>query len=95
MLARLVTIGTEIGFVETDDFERRMEEVKGDPAKARQLASLLAYQDMAHGQKTSDVTRDNTYTMQVLYRMGYSWDYTSWDYIDRFLKAINGMGFFD
>ena len=50
---------------------------------------------MAHGRKTSDVTRQNIYTMQVLYRLGYRWSHTTWDYIDRFLKAIAGMGFFD
>ena len=72
-----------------------MEEAKSNPDKSRILSSLLAYQDMAHGQKTSDVARQNIYTMQVLYRLGYRWSMTSWDYIDRFLNAIASLGFFD
>lgn len=95
VLSELKCVGEGVEFVDGEEFARRMELAKEDPDKARELSSLLAYQDMAHGRKTSDVTRQNIYTMQVLYRMGYSWSHTTWDYIDRFLKAIAGMGFFD
>ena len=95
VLSELECVGDGVEFVDGDEFARRMEIAKEDPEKARQLSSLLAYQDMAHGRKTSDVTRQNIYTMQVLYRLGYRWSHTTWDYIDRFLKAIAGMGFFD
>ena len=56
---------------------------------------LLAYKDMAHGQKTADVQRDNDYTTQVLYRLGFDWSPTSWDYVERMLTAIGGFGFFE
>lgn len=95
VLSELECVGDGVEFVDGEEFARRMEVAKEDPEKARQLSSLLAYQDMAHGRKTSDVTRQNIYTMQVLYRLGYRWSHTTWDYIDRFLKAIAGMGFFD
>ena len=72
-----------------------MDKAKADPQKAKQLSSLLAYQDMAHGQKTTDVSRDNNYTIQVLYRLGFSWSPTSWDYVERMLTAIGGFGFFE
>lgn len=95
VLSELKYVGDGVEFVNGDEFARRMELAKEDPDKARQLSSLLAYQDMAHGHKTADVARQNNYTMQVLYRLGYQWSHTTWDYIDRFLKAIAGMGFFD
>ena len=95
VLSELKYVGDGVEFVNGDEFARRMELAKEDPDKARQLSSLLAYQDMAHGHKTADVARQNNYTMQVLYRLGYQWSLTTWDYIDRFLKAIAGMGFFD
>ena len=60
-----------------EEFAEAMEAAKADPQKARQMASLLAYQDMAHGQKTTDVNRDNDYTTQVLYRLGFAWSPTS------------------
>ena len=71
------------------------DELSNDPLKAKTLSSLLAYQDMAHGMKVSDVAVNNPYTSQVLYRMGFKWSPTTWDYVDRMLSAISGLGCFD
>ncbi len=95
VLMGLTAVGDGIRFVEQEDFAEAMEQAKNDAQKARQMASLLAYQDMAHGQKTTDVARDNDYTTQVLYRLGFSWSPTSWDYVERMLEALGGFGFFD
>ncbi|MBQ2495969.1 MAG: AMP-binding protein, partial [Prevotella sp.] len=95
VLMGLTTVGEGIRFVEQEEFATVMEEAKEDPQKAKQMSSLLAYQDMAHGQKTTDVKRDNDYTTQVLYRLGFSWSPTSWDYVERMLTAIGGFGFFE
>ena len=95
VLKALEPITRGIRFVEMEEFENAMEQAKNDPAKAQILASLLAYENMAHGQKTSDVKRSNDYTTQVLFRLGFSWSTTSMDYVERMLKAIAGLGFFD
>jgi len=95
VLTGLSAVGDGIRFVEQEDFAEAMEAAKDDPRKASQLSSLLAYQDMAHGQKTTDVNRDNDYTTQVLYRLGFAWSPTSWDYVERMLTAIGGFGFFE
>ena len=95
VLMGLKSVGDGIRFVEQDAFAEVMEQAKNDPQKARQLSSLLAYQDMAHGQKTADVKRDNDYTTQVLYRLGFEFSPTSWDYVERMLTAISGFGFFE
>ena len=95
VLMGLKSVGEGIQFVEQDAFAEAMEQAKNDPQKARQLSSLLAYQDMAHGQKTADVKRDNDYTTQVLYRLGFEFSPTSWDYVERMLTAISGFGFFE
>ena len=95
VLMGLDTVGDGVRFVEQEEFEAAMEEAKSNPQKARQMSSLLAYQDMAHGQKTADVKRDNNYTTQVLYRLGFAWSPTSWDYVERMLTAIGTLGFFD
>ena len=81
--------------VETEVFNEAMETAKQDPEKAKRLSSLLAYQDMAHGQKAVMISPDNQYTTQVLYRLGFHWSSTSWDYVDQMLKAIAGFGYFD
>ena len=95
VLTGLSTVSEGIRFVEQEEFAEAMEQAKEDPQKAKQMSSLLAYQDMAHGQKTTDVKRDNDYTTQVLYRLGFSWSPTSWDYVERMLTAIGGFGFFE
>ena len=95
VLMGLKSVGDGIRFVEQDAFAEAMEQAKNDPQKARQLSSLLAYQDKADGQKTADVKRDNDYTTQVLYRLGFAFSPTSWDYVERMLTAIGGFGFFE
>ncbi|HAP49748.1 MAG TPA: hypothetical protein DCQ56_00790 [Porphyromonadaceae bacterium] len=95
VLEGLTSVGKGVRFVEQEEFNDNMEKAKADPAKAKLLSSLLAYQDMAHGQRTTDVARDNDLTTQVLYRLGYVWSPTSWDYVERMLTAIGGLGFFD
>ena len=95
VLMGLLKVGNGVRFVEQEEFAQAMEQAKDDPQMAKQMASLLAYQDMAHGQKTTDVSRDNDYTTQVLYRLGFAWSPTSWDYVERMLTAISALGFFD
>ena len=95
VLTGLSSIGEGIRFVEQEQFQQALDEAGNDPQKAKQLSALLAYQDAAHGQKTSDVKRENDYTTQVLYRLGFSWSPTSWDYVERMFAAIGGFGFFD
>ena len=75
--------------------EEALEEAKQNPEKAKILSSMLAYQNMAHGQKIFSVGKSNKYTMQVLYRMGFRWPVTSLDYMKRFINALRGLGFFD
>jgi amino acid adenylation domain-containing protein len=95
VLTGLLSVGDGVRFVEQEEFAAAMDLAKEDPQKAKQMSSLLAYQDMAHGQKTTDVKRDNDYTTQVLYRLDFAWSPTSWDYVERMLTAISSLGFFD
>ena len=88
-------IGLHSQATETEEYEKALEEAKQNPEKAKILSSMLAYQNMAHGQKIFSVGKSNKYTMQVLYRMGFHWPVTSLDYMKRFLNALRGLGFFD
>ena len=95
ILTQLGDITGGVRFVEPDEFERVMEEAQNDPQKAKHMSSLLAYKDMAHGQKSALVDRQNNYTSQVLHRLGFYWSTTSWDYDQQMLQAIAGFGFFE
>ncbi|MGN1195437.1 MAG: amino acid adenylation domain-containing protein, partial [Acutalibacteraceae bacterium] len=80
---------------ETDEFEKALETAQQDPEKAKILSSMIAYQNLAHGQQVYTVEKNNKYTMQVLYRMGFRWPETSHDYMKRFIKVLKDLGFFD
>jgi thioester reductase-like protein len=95
VLAELGKIGEAPRQVETEAFGEALEAAKQDPEKAKRLSSLIAYQDMAHGQKAVMIPADNQYTSQVLYRLGFHWSSTSWDYVDQMLEAIAGFGYFE
>ena len=95
VLMGLTTVGDGVKFVEQEEFQQAMDAAKDDPVKAKSMSSLLAYQDMAHGQKAVIIERDNRYTCSVLHRLGFHWTDTSWDYVDRMLETIGGFGFFD
>jgi thioester reductase-like protein len=95
VLQLMTKVGREIRFVENAEFEKTIDEAGQDPEKAKLLSAILAYQDVAHGQKAAIIERDNRYTCNVLHRLGFHWRDTSWDYVERMLTAIGGFGFFE
>ena len=95
VLGELASVGTPVKMVEQQQFVYTLDSVKTDPEKAERLQSLIAYSDLTHGQEARSVQSVNTYTMQVLYRLGFYWSPTSWDYVDRFFKVIAGYDFFE
>lgn len=95
VLQRMTKVGRKIRFVEKDEFEQTIAIAGQDPDKAKLLSAILAYQNMVHGQKTVLIERDNRYTCNVLHRLGFHWSDTSWDYVERMLTAIGGIGFFE
>jgi len=95
VLQELSNVTQGLRQVEEEDFNKELEAAKQDAEKAKRLSSLLAYQDMAHGQKVIEIPSENQYTTQVLYRLGFRWSTTSWDYVERMLSAISGFGFFE
>lgn len=95
VLNGLSVVSHGVRFVEQEEFNEAINQAKNDPQKANLLASLLAYADTTHGQRVTDVTRNNDYTTQVLLRLGVPFSATSWDYVERMLTALAGFGFFE
>ena len=95
VLRLMEKVGREMHFVETDEFEQTVALAGQDPEKAKLLAAILAYQDVAHGRKTAIIERDNRYTCSVLHRLGFHWSDTSGEYILQMLRQIAAFGFFE
>ena len=58
------------------------------------LRPLMAY-NLSNTHQMRWIEADNDYTTQVLYRLGFAWSPTSWDYVERMFTAIGGFGFFE
>ena len=87
-------LGVRIDLVENDQYTQALNNAFSDPAKAPILQSLMAYQAEAGKYVVSN--GDNyEYTTQALLRLGFRWNFTSWDYMEQFISAIQGLGFFD
>lgn len=84
-------LGIDIRFVEDDVFEAAIAEAGKDPDKAQVLQSMLAYRGMSKGH---GFPKYNPYTTQVLARLGFRWNVTSWDYVQRFVQVIASFDFF-
>jgi hypothetical protein len=88
------TLGCSIREVEEEEFQTALQKAGEDPEKARILQSMLAYK--ASGKNTIlGFEKFNPYTCNVLARLGFHWHTTSWDYVSRFVKAIESLDFFE
>ncbi len=95
IFSELGELGYNIEYVEREDFAKAFTEAKSDPKKAAELTSMMAYMQMPGRKETVRFKRQCEYTMQTLYRLGFAWPITTWDYIERFVSALSGLGYFE
>ena len=87
-------VGCPVKLMEREEYEKIFGEAARNPEKAALLTSLMAY-DVGRGERERVMLQMNReYTLQVLYRLGFIWPTTSWDYLKRFLQVLNGLEFF-
>jgi len=96
ILTRLEKIdGKPLEYVEMADFTKRMEEANADPAKARILAPLVAYQQSAAETEGVETLASTVFTMQVLHRLNFRWNHTSSEYVDMIFEMLRTLQYFD
>ena len=79
--------------VETEVFQKRLEQMMENPDLVTLLRPLMAYNvGSRHTMRWIESTND--YTTQVLYRMGFQWPPTAADYVHRFVDTIAGFDYF-
>ena len=89
-------IGIPIERVENEEFQRRLAEAMQDPEKSELVQSLVAYKEENDGLfRVANGWDTKQYTAQVLLRLGFRWSFTTWDYIENYLRCIQGLGVFD
>ena len=85
--------GIHLPRVETEVFQKRLEQMMENPDLVTLLRPLMAYN--VGGRHTMRwIESTNDYTTQVLYRMGFQWPPTAADYVHRFVDTIAGFDYF-
>ena len=89
-------IGIPIERVENEEFQRRLAEAMQDPGKSELVQSLVAYKEENDGLfRVANGWETKAYTAQVLLRLGFRWTFTTWDYVENYLRCLQGLGVFD
>ena len=95
IFSELSKLGYNIAYVEREEFAKAFAAAQNDPERAGALTSIMAYMHSPGERETVRLLRHCEYTMQVLYRLKFAWPVTTWDYIERFVSALGGLGFFE
>ena len=95
ILKEMHIIGKTVNLVEDEQFVDIMNVAKSDADKQERLSAMLAYENNDTKDFIRMIPASGDYTMQVLLRLGFRWDPTSWNYVDQFLRQIDGLRFFD
>ena len=85
--------GITLQRVEPEVFRKAWEKAMDQPELVTLLRPLVAYK-VSGGHQVRWIEADNTYTTQVLYRLGFQWPVTSADYVNRFIQTIIGFDYF-
>ena len=86
-------LGLEINPAEDEDYENALDNVLADKTKQEGVSGLIT--SIGSGKvKKIWLPVDNTYTVQVLYRLGVKWPFISPEYIYNFVKYLVELDFF-
>ena len=87
--------GIAVEFVEDEEFDAALDAALGDARNARMLQPMLAYRNMAGDAKLVETPEANSYTTQVLARLGFLWRATSDAYVRAFVNVLRDFDYFD
>ena len=85
--------GRTIRGVEQDEFQAALAQAMADEKRVSALQPLLAYSGRG-GEATEYIGFNGDMTTQVLYRLAFRWNYTTWDYVERFIRLLDDLDFF-
>jgi amino acid adenylation domain-containing protein len=85
--------GIPLRRVEREEFEQALEKMMANPDLITLLRPLMAY-NLSSTHQMRWIESTNSYTTQVLYRLGFQWPPTAADYVHRFVDTIVGFDYF-
>lgn len=86
--------GMKVDIVKQKEFDEILSETLTNEDKTVLVSSLLSYRNN-EGKSRHSIRNDNSFTIKALYRLGFSWSITGLIYIQKFLKTLETLNFFD
>jgi amino acid adenylation domain-containing protein len=86
--------GFNIDIVSGEDFEQAVSDYATEHEGSDAVSGLIAYASRDDS-KIYTIDYDNSFTTEVLYRVGYKWPITDDSYLKNAIKALDNLNFFD
>lgn len=86
--------GFDIDIVSDEEFAATLKSAEKDESLSSAVLGLIAY-NSSDDNPRYEISADNRFTAEVLYRMNYKWPITDDEYLRKSIEALNGLGFFD
>ena len=84
----------KVDIVRQKEFDEILSSSLSNEDKTVQVSALLSYRNN-EGKSRHTIRNDNRFTIKALYRLGFSWSIIGHVYIQKFLQALEMLGFFD
>jgi thioester reductase-like protein len=85
--------GFNIQIVSPQEFEKAVSDYASSHENSDAVSGLIAYASRDDS-KIYTIDYDNSYTSEVLYRLGYKWHITDDNYLKNAIKALDNLDFF-
>ena len=86
--------GLHMDKVSDEEFAKALKEAMMDPKKSVIVSTLLNY-NSSDNLSHECIQGDPSFTVKALYRLGYRWPITDFDYLIRAIKSLDSLDFFD
>jgi amino acid adenylation domain-containing protein len=86
--------GFDIEIVSGNDFEQAVNDYAASNEGSDAVSGLIAYTSRDDS-KIYTIDYNNSFTTEVLYRLGYKWPITDDSYLKNAIKALDNLNFFD
>jgi nucleoside-diphosphate-sugar epimerase len=86
--------GYPVRGAEPEEFMAALNEALSNDKSREAVSSLVAYNSNDNTEEIGPESCDNSLTMQILERLGYSWPETGVSYIRKFIRKLGEKGYF-
>ena len=86
--------GLHMDKVSDEEFSSALKEAMKDPKKSVIVSTLLNY-NSSDNLSHECIQGDPSFTVKALYRLGYRWPITDFDYLIRAIKSLDSLDFFE